>query len=162
MSKQPSKTKTKDKVEQEILEKLEDIPAPEILAQITMGPYPPPDMMAEYKKSCPEVYKQIVDGVKTQREHRISQETKQVDQKIKTLSNSERTQAYLSYIALLGSLLIIIGQLGYYGEVKHWIIPAILAVIAIGGKPVATIVAQLISKTEKSVSRSKQSKVDDD
>jgi uncharacterized membrane protein len=160
LSNQP--LKNKGKVEQEILEKLEEMPPPEILAQITMGPYPPPDMMAEYKKSCPEVYEQIVEGVKTQRQHRISQEEKQVNQKINTLSNSERTQAYLSYIALCGSLIIIIGQLWHYGEVKHWIIPAILAVVAIGGKPVATIVAQFISKTEKVVPRTKQSKSEDE
>lgn len=136
-------------IDAEILEKLEEMPTKEILAQIVMGPYPPPDMMAAYREECPEVYEQIVDGVKHQREHRMRIEEKQSSTAALIRNRSELNQSIFSYLAIVGAVLLIGFQLLLFGDVKHYATSLVLAVLGVGGKPTATILAKFLDKWNK-------------
>jgi hypothetical protein len=133
----------------EILGKMANMPMPELLAQIVMGPYPPPEMMAAYKRDCPEVYEQIVQGVNIQRAHRIEQESKKVDSALKIQNRSELNQSVFGYISIISSISFVFWQLFSFGEVRHLIFPVVLIIVGVGGKPAATIIAKAMDFFQK-------------
>ena len=144
-------------IDPEILGKMASMEMPELLAQIVMGPYPPPDMMAAYKRNCPEVYDQIVQGVNIQRAHRIDQETKKVDSSLRIQNRSELNQSIFGYMSIISAITFVFWQLFSLGEVKHLIFPVILIIVGVGGKPAASIIAKAFDFFQKRTGKSNSS-----
>lgn len=111
------------------------------IAQATSGPYPPPQMLAEYKRIDEKVFQEIMDGAKSQREHRQALERLTTERSITRQETANRAQNFCAY----ASVILAVGLVGvsaFLGREVNWIFPSILVIVGIGGRPAATLAAQ--------------------
>jgi uncharacterized membrane protein len=116
--------------------------------EMTNGPFPPPRMLEKYKEIDSRFVDVFIDGYTTQSNHRREMEKFATEQTIKISSSSNM---FSSIIAILG-LISSVGMIAYF-EVKDikydiWVVLGLL-LIAVGGKPVAHVLAQIIANSKR-------------
>lgn len=113
-SKSNNKTSTLTKREEsgidkqeDFLEHLEEYPEEKIQAIIQTyisGPLPSPQVLKDYKESCPEAYEWILNTVNKNTEARLQQEKKIVDMEIKKTLRGQNYAFVLSVLAIIGAV----------------------------------------------------------
>jgi len=112
-----------------------------ILSQVAhfQGPMPHPDIMAGYNEIYPQAAELIFSNFESQSEHRRHIEKKQV-------LGSEIRQ----YVSQVSSFLIALSGLGISGYLglttDRWLVPIVIALVAVGGPSTATILSRWIAE----------------
>jgi len=116
-----------------------------IVSQSTSGPYPPPMMLKEYKDIDPKIVDEILDGAKSQREHRMALENRVTD-----ASQERQTRAQNQQTAIAVTSMIVGAALAAFPPFFEVSVPSVIPIsliaIGVGGRPVATILTKLIAR----------------
>lgn len=123
---------------------LQDLQNPRIMQsmmEVTTGAYPPPRMLKAYRDIDEALYQSILRGADEQRSHRHQLEAEDLRHNHRMQRKGSSGQIALGLIGLvLASLIKIVP--GIWGFESGWIVPVGVALLGVGGMPVATILAR--------------------
>lgn len=112
-----------------------------LLANVSMSrsPYPSAEMLAEYERFQPGFADRIIDKIDKQTEHRQTLEMlgAQGDERRKNLG-----QWFGFITAVLGILAAAL--LSFFSN--GWIVPTVIALVAVGGPPTASVLARALDR----------------
>lgn len=115
-----------------------------MIAQSTVGPYPPPAMLREYKQIDAKIFDAIVDGARIQADHRRALELKATDGSERRLNRAASAQTLVAVLSIVSACLLV-GGMEYTDHKIDWIFPCVLIAVGVGGRPVATVMTRWLT-----------------
>jgi uncharacterized membrane protein len=116
----------------------------ELTLQITSLslPLPPPEVLSEYERSFPGLVNRLIAWTDEQRKHRFRLEARRAEREERRLDRAQIFAAIISIVGLALSAYVSTAASSFGYAVSNWIVPCVIAVVAIGGPTAAVYLAR--------------------